>query len=173
VYVLTLAVFGGFGGKLGTIAASGCVITWLCISTEFVHPAVPKWDVGLLLVVTAVVATVATYWLNNTRKQGPVMASAVVGLLGGLLLPALHKDAGAMMAAVAICASFAGMSNTKRMPSWIPMAVVGVSVGLVYMFANPFIGGTGGKLGTMAFGSTMAVRGLMDLVAKFTGGKKA
>lgn len=173
VYVLALTVFGGFGGKLGTIAASGCVFTGLCLSTEFTQPAVPKWDVGVLLLATAVVAAVVTYWLNNTRKQGPVMASALVGLIGGLLLPALHKDAGATMAVVAICASFAGMSNTKRIPSWIPMAIVGLSAGLVYMFANPFIGGTGGKLGTIAFGSNMAIRGLMDLVAKFTGGKKA
>lgn len=172
VYVLALAVFGGFGGKLGTIAASGCLITGLVLSTEFTHPAVPAWNVGTLLVITGVVAAVVTYYLNNNRKQGPVLASAVVGLVAGVLLPALHKDAGAAMAVVAICASFAGMSNTKRMPSWIPMAFVGLSAALVYMFANPFIGGTGGKLGTMAFGSTMAIRGLMDLVAKFQGSKK-
>jgi hypothetical protein len=172
VYVLALAVFGGFGGKLGTIAASACAFTGVCLSTEFTAPAVPKWNVGTLLVITSVVAAVLTYYLNNTRKQGAVLASALVGLVAGLLLPALHKDAGGALAVMAICASFAGMSNTKRMPSWIPMAFVGLSAGLVYMFANPFIGGTGGKLGTMAFGSTMAVRGLMDLVAKFQGSKK-
>jgi hypothetical protein len=174
VYILALAVFGGFGGKLGTIAASGCVITGLCLRTKFT-PAkvpVPPWNVGMLLIITGVVAAVVTYYLNNNRKQGPVLASAVVGLVAGVLLPALHKDAGGAMAVVAICASFAGMSNTKRMPSWIPMAFVGLSAALVYMFANPFIGGTGGKLGTIAFGSNMAIRGLMDLVAKFQGSKK-
>ena len=173
VYILALTVFGGFGGKLGTIAASGCAFTGVCLSTEFTHPGVPAWNLGTLLVITGVVAAVVTYYLNNNRKQGPVLASAVVGLIAGVLLPVLHKDAGAAMAVVAICASFAGMSNTKRMPSWIPMAFVGLSAALVYMFASPFIGGTGGKLGTMAFGSTMAVRGLMDLAAKFMGGKKA
>lgn len=172
VYILALAVFGGFGGKLGTIAASGCVITGLCLSTEFAPGKVPAWNVGMLLLATGVAAAVVTYYLNNNRKQGPVLASAVVGLVAGVLLPALHKDAGGAMAVVAICASFAGMSNTKRMPSWIPMAFVGLLAALVYMFANPFIGGTGGKLGTMAFGSTMAIRGLMDLVAKFQGSKK-
>jgi hypothetical protein len=178
VYILALAVFGGFGGKLGTIAASGCLITGLALSTEFTHPAVPAWNVGLLLVITGVVAAVVTYYLNNNRKLGPVKASALVGLVAGvlalvagILLPAV-KTTGATMAVVAICASFAGMSNTKRMPSWIPMAFVGLSAALVYMFANPFVGGTGGKLGTMAFGSTMAIRGLMDLVAKFQGSKK-
>jgi len=175
VYILALTVFGGFGGKLGTIAASGCAFTGLCLSTEFTHPGVPGWNVGTLLVITSVVAAVATYYLNNNRKQGPVLASAVVGLIAGILLPklpGLAEGVGTTLGVMAICASFAGMSNTKRMPSWIPMAVVGLSAALVYMFANPFIGGTGGKLGTIAFGSNMAIRGLMDLVAKFQGSKK-
>lgn len=176
VYILALTVFGGFGGKLGTIAASGCVITGLCLSTKFAPGKVPPWSVGTLLLICGIVAAVVTYYLNNNRKQGPVLASALVGLVAGVILPkvpGLPEGVGQTLAVVAICASFAGMSNTKRMPSWIPMAVVGLSAALVFMFASPFIGGTGGKLGTMAFGSTMAVRGLMDLVAKFTGGKKA
>jgi len=175
VYILALAVFGGFGGKLGTIAASGCAFTGLCLSTEFTHPGVPAWNLGTLLVITSVVAAVVTYYLNNNRKQGPVLASAVVGLIAGVLLPklpGLAEGVGSTLGVMAICASFAGMSNTKRMPSWIPMAFVGLAASLVYMFANPFIGGTGGKLGTIAFGSNMAIRGLMDLVAKFQGSKK-
>ena len=175
VYILALTVFGGFGGKLGTIAASGCAFTGVCLSTEFTHPGVPGWNVGLLLIITSVIAALVTYFLNNDRKLGPVKASALVGLVAGILLPrlpGLAAGVGATLAVMAICASFAGMSNTKRMPSWIPMAFVGLSAGLVYMFANPFIGGTGGKLGTIAFGSNMAIRGLLDLVAKFQGSRK-
>nr|MBC7246105.1 hypothetical protein [Chloroflexota bacterium] len=172
-YILTLAVFGGFGGKLGAIAASGCVFTAICLSTEFTHPAVPKWDVGQWLVLYSIIAGVLTYYLNNMRKQTPVMASSVVGLAAGILLPAIHGDVGKTLAVMAICASFAGMSNTKRIPNLVAMAFVGLSAALVYMFANPFIGGTGGKLGTIAFGSGMAIRGLIDLVAKFQGSRKA
>lgn len=175
VYILALTVFGGFGGKLGTIAASGCAFTGICLSTEFTHPGVPGWDVGMLLVITSVVAAVATYYLNNNRKHGPVLASAVVGLVAGVILPklpGLAEGVGSTLAVMAICASFAGMSNTKRIPSWVLMTLVGLVAGLVYMFSNPFIGGTGGKLGTIAFGSNMAIRGLMDLVAKFQGSKK-
>lgn len=175
VYILALTVFGGFGGKLGTIAASGCAFTGICLSTEFTRPGVPGWDVGMLLVITSVVAAVATYYLNNNRKHGPVLASAVVGLVAGVILPklpGLAEGVGSTLAVMAICASFAGMSNTKRIPSWVLMTLVGLVAGLVYMFSNPFIGGTGGKLGTIAFGSNMAIRGLMDLVAKFQGSRK-
>lgn len=167
VYILTLTVFGGFGGKLGTIAASGCAFTGICLGTEFTHPAVPKWDVGIPLLIYSIVAVGLTYYLNNTRKHGAVLASSVVGLAAGVLLPALHGDLGKTLAVMAICASFAGMSNTKRFPSIVPMLFVGLVAGLVYMFSSPFIGGTGGKLGTIAFASGLSVRGLMDLVQRF------
>lgn len=172
VYILTMTVFGGFGGKLGTIAASGCAFTGICMATEFSHPAVPTWDQGLWLVIYSLIAVAATYYLNNTRKHGAVIASSVVGLLAGVLLPAIHPELGKGLAVMAICASFAGMSNTKRFPTIVSILFVGLSAALVYMFSSPFIGGTGGKLGTIAFGSGMAIRGLMDLIAKFQGSKK-
>ncbi|MGQ9492302.1 MAG: hypothetical protein ACUVR2_00885 [Anaerolineae bacterium] len=171
-YILTLAVFGGFGGKLGAIAASGCVFVGICLSTEFTHPAVPKWDIGQWLVLYSIIAAVLTYYLSNMRKQSAVLASSAVGLTAGILLPAVHGDVGKTLAVMAICASFAGMSNTKRIPNLVAIAFVGLSAALVYMFANPFIGGTGGKLGTIAFSSGMAIRGLLDLIAKFQGSRK-
>jgi hypothetical protein len=173
VYILALTVYGGFGGKLGTIAAAGCAFTGLCLSTEFTHPGVPAWNVGRLLVATSIVAAVVTYYLNNNRKHGAVLASAVVGLVGGVLLPAVFGDVGKTLAVMAICASFAGMSNTKRMPNMLQVALVGLFAALVYMFSSPFIGGTGGKLGTIALGSGLAIRGLFDLVAKFQAPKKS
>jgi len=173
IYVLTLTVFGGFGGKLGTIAATGCIFACLTMAGEFSSPAVPTWDVGTWIIIYAVLAAGLTYYLNNTRKHGAVLASSVVGLVAGVLLPGLHGDPGKALAVVAICASFVGMSNTKRFPTIVPMLFAGLAIGLVYMYSSPFLGGTGGKLGTIAFGSGMAIRGLMDLIARFQGGIKS
>ncbi len=173
VYVLALAVFGGFGGKLGTMAVSGVTATALILGTGFNKPAaVPAWSVGWQLLVAAVIGAVASYYVNNNLKQGPVIGSAAVGLVAGLIALAFKTipNIGAL-ATVIICGSFAGMSNTKRVPSMLRMAIVGVVLGLVYMFAAPFLGGAGGKLGCMAFGSNMAVRGLSDAYAKFGKGK--
>ena len=170
VYVLALTVFGGFGGKLGTMAVSGVTATALILGTGFNKPAaVPAWSVGWQLLVAAVIGAVASYYVNNNLKQGPVVGSAAVGLVAGLIALALPKaipNIGAL-ATVIICGSFAGMSNTKRVPSVLRMAIVGAVLGLVYMFAAPFLGGAGGKLGCMAFGSNMAVRGLVDAFAKY------
>lgn len=173
VYVLALTVFGGFGGKFGTMAVSGVTAAALILGTGFNKPAaVPAWSVGWQIVVAAVIGAVVSYYVNNNLKQGPVIGSAVVGLVAGLiaLIFKTIPNIGAL-ATVIICGSFAGMSNTKRVPSMLRMAIVGAVLGLVYMFASPFLGGAGGKLGCMAFGSNMAVRGLSDAYAKFGKGK--
>jgi len=164
VYVLAMAVFGGFGGKLGTIAVSGVTITGLALAGVFAHPAVPKWNVGWQLLVVSVVAALASFYLNNNLKQGAVIGSAAVGLVAGII--GKFVPSFAPLATMAICASFAGMANTKRFPDLWQMGVVGVVVGLVYMFSSPFLGGAGGKLGCIAFGSCLGVRGVLDVVFK-------
>jgi hypothetical protein len=164
VYILTLAVFGGFGGKAGTIAVVGSVLGGLVVAGKFGHPAVPGWNVGWQLLVVSLVASVASFYLNNNLKQGPVIGSAAVGLVAGLIGKAVPSFG--PLATMAICASFLGMSNTKRFPSILPLGLAGLVVGLVYMFSAPFLGGAGGKLGCTCLGSGMAMRGLMDLVGK-------
>jgi len=166
VYVLTTSVYGGFGGKLGTIAVSGCIATGLCMAGDFSHPSVPGWDVGWSIVVVAILAAVATYCINHYLKHGAVMASGIVGLVAGLLLPVLVPEIGGTLAVVAICASFVGMSSAKHFPNAVPVAVAGLFIALVFIYSAPYLGGAGGKLGSMAFGSGLAVRGFMDLLEK-------
>ena len=164
VYVLTTSVYGGFGGKLGTIGVTGCISAGVCLAGDFTHPSVPGWNVGWMIVVVSVVAAVVTYYVNHNLKHGAVMASGIVGLVAGLVLPVLVPDAGGTLAVVAICASFVGMSSQKHFPSAVPIAVAGLFIALVYIYSAPFLGGAGGKLGSMAFGSGLSVRGFMDLL---------
>jgi hypothetical protein len=172
VYVLALTAFGGFGGKLGTIAVTGCITCAIALGNPFVAGKVPSWTLGWMLVVTAVVAGVAAYYINNNMKQGPVIGSAAVGLVAGILLPLLFGANGKTMATVAILASFGGMSTAKRIPSLLWMGVAAAIAGVVFIYNAPLVGGAGGRLGAMAFGSGMATRGLLDLIAKYMGGKK-
>ena len=174
VYVLTVSIFSGFGGKLGTIAFTGCVVAGLCLPGEFSNPPVPAWDVGWLIVVYSIVAAVVTFCISIHLEHGAVMASGVVGLVGGLVLPAVHPDIGTTLAPMVICASFAGMSSAKRFPHAVLMAIAGLVAGLVFIYCMPFLGGAGGKLGTIAFGSVMAVPGYVHLAERLrTAGKRS
>ncbi|MDD5081967.1 MAG: hypothetical protein PHU08_01200 [Dehalococcoidales bacterium] len=165
IFMLATGVFDGFGGKLGAMGAAGCFITGICFGSELGSGKIPGWDVGWLILVYAVIAAVAAYCINVYLKRGAVMASGIVGVVGALVLPAIHPEIGSTLAIVFICASFAGMSSAKRFSSVWPMIIAGLVVGIAFMYAMPILGGLGGKLGTIAFGSVMATRGYLDLFA--------
>jgi hypothetical protein len=101
-----------------------------------------------------------TYALNVRFNRSPVMSSGIVGLAGGLLLPILHPKFGSVLASMVICASFAGMSSKERVPNELYAITVGLVCALVFMYSAPHFGGAGGKLGTIAFGSVMAISAL-------------
>jgi len=172
IYVLAQDVFNGFGGKLGTIACGACCLSAVLLGHPLLTGSVPGWDVGSRLILTSVVAAVLAYYVNVRMGKGAVLGSAIVGLAGGLVLPALFPEIGGSLATVCICASFAGMSSKARISNEVAMAVAGVIVGLVFMFSSPYMGGAGGKLGTTAFGSVIAVNAAQKLVQK-VGGQKS
>lgn len=162
IFILGKHVFNGFGGKLGTIAFAGCIIVAAATGNPLLSSPVPGWDVGWILLVYCAVAAFITYILSVWFGQGPVMASGMVGLAGGLLLPAIHgPEAGALLAIGVFSASFAGMSGTNRFESASAMILAGALCAIIIMYSAPYMGGAGGKLGTAAFGAVIGVRGLM------------
>lgn len=166
IFVLGKHVFNGFGGKLGTIAFAGCVGAAWITGNPLLSTPVLGWDVGWLLVVYSVAGAVVTFVLSVWFGHGPVMASGMIGLAGGLLLPALHGPVpGGLFAIGVFSASFAGMSGTNRFEKPVWMVPAGVLCALIIMYTTPYMGGAGGKLGTTAFGAVIGIRGLMVLGA--------
>ncbi len=164
IYVLSRDVLNGFGGKLGTIAFAGAVSASLVIGCGLGSVAVPTGSDAVWIVFYAVTGAVVTYALSVHLGNGPVVSSALVGVVAGLLLPVVHgADLGSVLAVVAFCASFAGMSSPSRLPNLALVGVAGLFSGLVFLYACPHLDGAGGKLGTIAFGSTIAVWGLIGL----------
>ncbi len=163
VYVASRDGFGGFGGKLGTIAFSGCVLGALLRGGGFTSAAVPDWGAGRLLILYSVLGAVITYVISVRLGHSAVISSGFVGVVAGLVLPVIHPELGVSLGVVAICASFAGMSAAERMPNEGYMVAAGVLCALVFMYTSPYLGGAGGKLGTIAFGSVIALRGMRDL----------
>lgn len=171
VFVKAKHVFNGFGGKLGTIAFAGCVAAAALLGRPLLSSPVIAWDIGGVMVVYCVMAAMITFILSVWFGQGPVMASAMVGLAGGLLLPAVYGgETGGVLAIGVFSASFAGMSGTTRFEKARWMVPAGVLCALIVMYTNPYLGGAGGKLGTIAFGAVIGVRGLQNLVARLRSG---
>ncbi|TVR68396.1 MAG: hypothetical protein EA427_10830 [Spirochaetaceae bacterium] len=167
VFVLGKHVFNGFGGKLGTIAFAGAVFAALITGSPLLSSPVPGWDVGRLLVMYCIFGAVLTFVISVWFGQGPVLASAIVALAAGVLLPSLHGvESGALLAIGVTSATYAGMSGTNRFEKAYWMVLAGLLCALIIMYTSPFMGGAGGKLGTTAFGAVIGIRGLIVIGAR-------
>ncbi|MGM0604146.1 MAG: hypothetical protein ACQETB_00585, partial [Halobacteriota archaeon] len=164
VFLLAQPVFHGIGGKLGTTAFVGATTTVAATTGTFHTDALPNTATIVLIVGYSIVGAVLTFAIHTRFSPTPVFASGVVGAIGGVLLPSLHGASGALIAAAVFSASFAGMSDPARLPDERWVGLSGVLVGLVFVYTIPYLGGPGGKLGTIAFGSCIAVHGLLRSV---------
>ncbi|RKD98442.1 hypothetical protein ATJ93_1449 [Halopiger aswanensis] len=158
-FVATTEAFGGFGGKLGTIALFGCASTVALTGLEYAAAGSPAWDLAWVVVPVAIVGAVGTVLLSRHLQFGAVVGSGAVGLGAGLGFPALAPDIGSTLAAVAFCASFVGMSSPDRLAT-AQIAGAGAASGLLYLTVRPAFVGAGGKLGTVAFASCLTLAGI-------------
>ncbi len=165
IFFLTSDVFNGFGGKLGTIALLSTAITCRSLNRDFLPLSIADSRTNLWIILVAAIAAALTYYFNVHQKQGPVLASAVVGIIGAMILPPLFPEMGSTLAVVAICASFTGMTSKERCDIFWKILITGVLTGIVFVYSTPQLGGAGGKLGTIAFGSVLSTCGYHKLFA--------
>ncbi len=160
VYVLAKGVFNGYGGKLGTIAFTGCFATSLVLGHYYTTvPTYETWQMFAIIGAGALASTV-TYVLNNHAGLGPVIASSLVGLAGAVLL-FTGRDEVALFTPVIYGASFVGMTGKKVINNIVLIALAGVVFGFIYCF-NPLCG-VGGKLGATAFTAVLCLSGLQNI----------
>jgi hypothetical protein len=170
VFVLAAGLFDGFGGKLGTTAFVGCGAVVLATGSAPAAPApIPPLETATLLVGSAGAAAVATFVASVRLGHGPVVGSGVVGLTAGLVAPPL-LGAGEAVAAVAFCASFAGMARPDRLPDERVMLGTGILCGVLFVAVTPYFGGFGGKLGTVAFTACLGARAVLAAVDSLPSG---
>ncbi len=164
VYAHISPLFSGYGGKLGTIAFISSLIVHSLFLDEF---AVVDTDFHLLLLLlTALVGVVSTFYLQHQMKTSAVFASALTSSVFALLvIYALPAYAG--YAIVFFSASFIGMSSKKRLPGAFFVVFSGLTLGFVYYLFVSLFNGLGGKLGLMAFISviiTMSISKVYEFI---------
>ncbi len=119
----------------------------------------------IIILVIAVIAGLSTYFVANLLQRGAVIASAIVTLAAGLLLPHFFPAAGATLAAAAACASYAGMISVENAMNLREMAIVSLLTGILYVAADSAYPGIGGRLGTIAAISCFAWLGFKKVFA--------
>ncbi|MFW5838747.1 MAG: hypothetical protein ACOCU1_02290 [Bacillota bacterium] len=168
IYAIAQDIFNGFGGKLGTIALSGAIISTVIFRGDFTSGTPFNLTEQYFIIGLSIAAAVLTYLLNIRFKLGPVIASALIGFIGGMILPLLTREFAHLYAVIIIGASFIGMSSKMRFKNVFPIAFAGVLYGLIFIYNAPYFGGAGGKLGTIALTSVLSIKGFMLLKDKFS-----
>jgi len=167
-FVTTTELFGGFGGKLGTIAFFGCATTLALPGVEYATGSGLSWTSAGVVVPVAVAGAVATVVLSIRfdlgRSSGPRSSASSPGYR----CPA-GPHMGSTLAAVAFCASFVGMSTTERLGHEGHVALAGALwAGVRRRLAR--LRRCWGKLGTIAFLSCVAAFGAAELLESVTPG---
>lgn len=159
IFIMAKGIFTGIGGKLGSMALLGTATVGVVLGRDFLYTPISDWKTNAIVILIALIAAPLTFYFNRYRGNGPVLASAVVGISAGLILPTLFPTNGNQYAVVAICASFTGMTGKDRCPNFWHMLIAGLFTGTIFVFSTPLLGGAGGKLGTIAFGSALSACG--------------
>ncbi|MBM7541066.1 hypothetical protein [Amphibacillus cookii] len=161
-YILSKALFNGFGGKLGAIALIGTLMTSFITGYYPLNARMPSKEILHLLIFYAILAAVLTTFFIHRVKLSPVLSSAIVSLSGTLLLTSIHAHSEDVLSLMVMCASFAGMSSHERIPNEGYMIVVALIAAVLFKYSQPFIDNAGGKLGTIAFASAITTHGLIQ-----------
>lgn len=167
VYILLEKMFGGVGGKLGTIGMISTLIvaTILQPFTSYSYCNFAAWTAVTPTIVIASIVTGALgsavtlavreqVVLKTYKSNDAVIGSTTVGLIGGLLLPYI-PTVGSMLSLVLYEGSFAGMSSRKRLPGYPAFLTAGALAGALFVAIYGLFPGCGGKLGFMAFSSVL------------------
>lgn len=104
-----------------------------------------------------VIGSLLTFYLNNELGWGGVIASAAVGLVGGLL-PYLNSSSQQLksVALAVYCGTFVGMASTSLFDELHYIFIASAISGLFYIYTRGLFIGFGGKLGSVAFSGVLA-----------------
>jgi len=164
LFVFSREVYSGFGGKLGASAFWGTLITALLAGcyhqTVLELEIVVQWEVILYFVLGAIF----TNQLHLFSKKSTVFTSGIFGVIAGILLPIFYPEEGLMLAAALFSGTFIGMTKVERFDKSIYYLLASIFGGIIFIYSQTYFNGLGGKLGAIAFISSLAVASLRQIV---------
>lgn len=104
----------------------------------------------VIILIISIVSGMATYIVSHILNKGAVIASAIITLVSGLMLPYFFPLTGSVLATAAACSSYAGMISLENALNLLEMAVISLLTGILFIAARNAYPGIGGRLGTIA-----------------------
>ncbi|TJX14328.1 hypothetical protein E9840_06635 [Tissierella creatinini] len=104
----------------------------------------------IIVLAISVAAGISTYIVSNILKRGASIASSIITLVSGIMLPYFFPQIGKTLVSAAACASYAGMISVENALNLREMAIISLVTGILYIAASSAYSGIGGRLGTIA-----------------------
>ena len=104
----------------------------------------------VIILTISIVAGIATYIVSHILKRGAVIASAVITLISGLMIPHFFPEMSVLLTAAAACSSYAGMISLENALNLLEMSIISLMTGILFIAAKSAYIGVGGRLGTIA-----------------------
>ena len=120
----------------------------------------------MIILAISIASGIATYIVSNFLKRGAVIASAVITLVAGLMLPYFFPVIGGTLAIAAACSSYAGMISLENALNLSEMSVISLMTGILFIAASNAYVGIGGRLGTIAAISCFAWLGFKKVFVR-------
>ncbi len=120
--------------------------------------------IAFVLILTAIIAAMLTFYVNHQLKQGPVRSSALLSLIVASTLyffpDLLPTEFAKNIPVVFIGGSFIGMASKKIIDGYFKLAISGLVFAVIYLNTSRFFNGYGGALGASAGISLLSVLSL-------------
>lgn len=165
IFSLSKYVFDGFGGKLGAIAFSSWFFLFFFSNIEFINPVLDK-NINLIAFILSFLGVFLTFLLNHYVNKDPVISSAFITLIGAMILPFFYPTSHIILTPLLFTATFSGMASKERIYSFLQIVISSFFVAILFYFSFTHLGGVGGKLGTIAFGSIIGSYGFFLIINK-------
>ena len=120
----------------------------------------------MIILLISLVAGVTTYVVSHILNRGPVIASAIITLISGLMLPHFFPIIGHVLATAAACSSYAGMISLENALNLFEMAIISLFTGILFILVSNSYPGIGGRLGTISAISCFAWLGFKKVFIK-------
>jgi hypothetical protein len=163
VFQIAKNVFNGFGGRLGTIAFIATTTAGLIFNNNALA-AQQSYDIWLIFLFS-LTGVLVSWLLHNRFNKSPVLASAVPGLIIGIIFGQIFNEF-QIYSYIFFTATFVGMASNFVIKNIYESLFIGVILSLIFLSFFHFFNGFGGKMGLMAFLSVLIGKAILKIGLK-------
>ena len=167
LFVIGSETFKGFGGKLGATAYFATLLASIFFDTFSDTMTGGSIELQYDVFIVFIIGSLGTYFINSRYKISGVVASSLLGITFGLILPNIF-DNGRSLAVALFCGTFIGMSTATKLTTRVSVLIASIIGTIIFLYTTPYFAGLGGKLGLIAFGASIATAGIYNLKSHYS-----